>query len=92
MLSNGDHAATINGVELAYTVAGTGPLLVVTSPGWGIGSTYLKQGLKPLLERFRIIFVTTRGSGRSTRPADISQMGSADMADDIEKLRVHGGD
>jgi proline iminopeptidase len=91
MLSNGDHVARINGVELAYTVAGTGPLLVVTSPGWGIGSTYLKQGLKPLLEHFRIIFVTTRGSGRSTRPPDISQTSSAHMADDIEKLRVYLG-
>jgi pimeloyl-ACP methyl ester carboxylesterase len=78
-------------VELSYTVAGEGPLLVVTSPGWGIGSTYLKQGLKRLLENFKIIFVTTRGSGRSTRPADMSQMGSAHMADDIEQLRRHLG-
>jgi proline iminopeptidase len=91
MLSTGDHAATINGVELSYTVAGTGPLLFVTSPGWGIGATYLKQGLKPLLESYKIIFVTARGSGQSARPADVSQMGSADMADDIEHLRAYLG-
>ncbi len=91
MPPNGDHIATINGVELSYTVAGTGPLLVVTSPGWGIGASYLKQGLAPLLESFKIIFVTARGSGRSTRPADVSQMGSADMADDIEHLRRYLG-
>lgn len=91
VLSSGEHVATINSVKLAYTVAGRGPLLVVTSPGWGIGSTYLKEGLKPLLEHFRIIFVTTRGSGRSTRPVDVSQMGSAHMADDIEQLREYLG-
>jgi proline iminopeptidase len=91
MLSTGDHVAALNDIELAYTVAGAGPLLVITSPGWGIGSTYLKQGLKPLQEHFRIIFVTTRGSGRSTRPEDIYKMGSAHMADDIEQLRLYLG-
>jgi proline iminopeptidase len=91
MLSIGDHVAILNDVELAYTVAGSGPLLVVTSPGWGIGSTYLERGLEPLLKKFKIIFVTTRGSGRSSRPEDASRMGSADMADDIEQLRQYLG-
>lgn len=68
-----DYMATTNDVELSYSIAGAGPPLVVTSPGWGIGSDYLKHGLKPLLEYFTIVFVTTRGSGRSTRPADISR-------------------
>lgn len=86
-----DYMATTNDVELSYSIAGAGPPLVVTSPGWGIGSDYLKRGLRPLLEYFTIVFVTTRGSGRSTRPADISRMGSADMADDIEELRRHLG-
>ncbi len=91
MLSMGDHVAILNDVELAYTVAGSGPLLVVTSPGWGIGSPYLKQGLEPLLKNFKIIFVTTRGSGRSSRPDNTSHMGSAHMADDIEQLRQYLG-
>lgn len=89
MLSTGDHVAKVNGLELAYTVVGNGPLLFVTSPGWGIGSSYLQQGLKPLLDNFKIVFVTTRGSGRSGRPPDAARMGSADMADDIEGLRQH---
>jgi pimeloyl-ACP methyl ester carboxylesterase len=91
MFSVNDQMTTTNDVELSYSIAGAGPPLVVTSPGWGIGSDYLKHGLKPVLEHFTIVFVTTRGSGRSTRPADILRMGSADMADDIEELRRHLG-
>jgi proline iminopeptidase len=91
MLENGDHIVRVNGVDLNYSVAGEGPLLFVTSPGWGIGSTYLKRGLAPLMDHFRIIYVTTRGSGQSGRPTDASQMGSAQMADDIEQLRQHLG-
>jgi pimeloyl-ACP methyl ester carboxylesterase len=91
MFSVNDHMATTNDVELSYSIAGAGPPLVITSPGWGIGSDYLRHGLEPLLAHFTIVFVTTRGSGRSTRPADILRMGSADMADDIEELRRHLG-
>src|SRR5262245_49195829 len=87
----GDYSVEVNSVSLSYTVAGEGPLLFVTSPGWGIGSLYLQKGLKPLLQNFKVVFITTRGSGRSGRPADISQMGSTHMADDIDGLRRHLG-
>jgi proline iminopeptidase len=47
-LSPGDHTARVNDVQLSYTVRGEGPLLFVTSPGWGIASAYLQRGLAPL--------------------------------------------
>jgi len=90
-LSPGEHLAPIDELRLSYFVAGEGPLLFVTSPGWGIGSRYLQRGLAPLLPRFKIVFITTRGSGSSTRPADAAQMGSANMADDIDLLRQYLG-
>jgi proline iminopeptidase len=87
MLDQGRHTATVNGLQLGYTVTGNGPSVFVTSPGWGIGSTYLRRGLAPLLKDFTLICIDTRGSGASSRPADESDMGSAAMADDIEQLR-----
>ena len=90
-LCRGDHVVRVNGVTLSYSIRGEGPLLFVTSPGWGIGSAYLQRGLAPLLKHFKLLFIDTRGSGRSSRPADATQMGSAVMADDIEELRRYLG-
>jgi pimeloyl-ACP methyl ester carboxylesterase len=90
-LENGDHFAQLNGVDLAFRIRGAGPVLFVVSPGWGTGSSYLQKGFEFLQSRFRLVFVDTRGSGRSGRPADAGKMGSSDMADDIEALRDHLG-
>jgi proline iminopeptidase len=90
-LNPGDHYAPIVGVQLHYRIAGQGPLVLVTSPGWGIGSTYLQNGLAPLEEHFTMLFLDTRGSGKSTRPIDDKQMGTAVMADDLEALRRYLG-
>ncbi|MEJ0096157.1 MAG: alpha/beta hydrolase [Methylocella sp.] len=88
-LDSGDHVVNLNGVELHYRVCGNGPLLFLISPGWGVGAAYLEKGFKFLQERFRLIFVDTRGSGLSSRPADSAKMSSDDMADDLEALREH---
>ncbi|MFM0075978.1 alpha/beta hydrolase [Paraburkholderia sediminicola] len=86
-LGSGDHNVYLNGVDLHYYVCGNGPLLFLISPGWGVGSGYLQRGFKFLQERFRLVFVDTRGSGLSGRPADTTKMSSNDMADDLEALR-----
>jgi proline iminopeptidase len=90
-LAIGSHDAELSDVSLHYVVSGQGPLVVVTSPGWGIGSLYLQRGLAPLEENFTLLFLDTRGSGESSRPADIKQMSSAVMADDIDHLRAYLG-
>lgn len=87
-LSSGEHYADLGDVRLHYTVAGSGPLLILCSPGWGIGARYLELGLEPLGAHFKLLFIDTRGSGKSSRPADPHKMSDADMADDIEHLRA----
>jgi proline iminopeptidase len=86
-LSQGEHHARINGVDIQYFVAGSGPIMVVQGPGWGLGSQYLREGLVPLESHLTLIFYDTRGSGRSSRPADESRMRTSDMVDDLESLR-----
>jgi proline iminopeptidase len=90
-LGSGDHTVNLNGVDLHYRVCGDGPVLFLISPGWGVGSGYLQRGFGFLRERFRLIFVDTRGSGLSGRPADRTKMSSNDMADDLEALREYLG-
>ena len=91
MLVPGHHMAPINDLQLGYTVAGKGPLLFVVAPGWGIGSTYLLRGMATLSENFTTVFIDPRGSGRSSRPSDETDMGTASMARDIDQLRQYLG-
>jgi pimeloyl-ACP methyl ester carboxylesterase len=90
-ISEGDYQASVNGVQLAYSVVGSGKLLLAPSPGWGIGATYLRQGVAKVLDGVALLCIDTRGSGRSGSPADPAKMSTADMADDIEHLRRHLG-
>lgn len=87
----GSHQAKLADVSLHYVVAGQGPLVFVTSPGWGIGSLYLQRGLAPLEKTFTVVYLDTRGSGGSSRPADTKQMSMAIMADDIDRFRSYLG-
>ena len=90
-LAPGGHDAMLPGIRLHYVVAGSGPLLVVSAPGWGTGSLYLQRGLAPLQAHHTLLFIDPRGSGESARPSDPAKMSAADMADDIEHLRQYLG-
>jgi len=80
---------TADGLKLAYSITGSGPLVIVQAPGWGIGKGYLERFLVPLTEKFTLISFLPRGTLPSGRPADESAMSSADMSEDIEALRLH---
>lgn len=86
-----DHIADVNGVALHYRTVGHGETLFLVSPGWGVGSVYLQRAFSSLALRCRLVFTDTRGSGFSSRPNDPTQMGSVEMAHDLEALRLHLG-
>ncbi|HTF62335.1 MAG TPA: hypothetical protein VK638_06435, partial [Edaphobacter sp.] len=86
-----DHTFSLNGVDLHYRTIGDGSVLFLVSPGWGVASGYLQRAFSPLARHLRLVFIDTRGSGLSGRPADPAHMGSVDMANDLEALRVHLG-
>jgi pimeloyl-ACP methyl ester carboxylesterase len=88
-LQQGEHDVTLNGLSFHYTVKGQGPLLVVQSPGWGIGSAYLRNGLAPLEKHFTVLSYDTRGSGRSSHAVDYPLLNESDMVDDLERLRQY---
>jgi pimeloyl-ACP methyl ester carboxylesterase len=86
-LSPGSHDAVVNGVRLHYEVAGSGPLLVVQAPGWGVGSSYLQKGLSVLQASFTVITYDPRNSGKSDRVRDPASLNDMQMVEDLEGLR-----
>ena len=86
-----DHTVTLNEVDIHYRTIGESPVLFLVSPGWGVGSGYLQRAFNSLAKHLRLVFIDTRGSGLSGRPADPMRMGSVDMANDLEPLRAHLG-
>ena len=86
-----DHTVTSNEVDIHYRTIGEGPVLFLVSPGWGVASGYLQRAFSSLAKHLRLVFIDTRGSGLSGRPADPMRMGSVDMANDLEALRAHLG-
>jgi proline iminopeptidase len=86
-----DHTVSLNGVDLHYRTIGDGPVLFLVPPGWGVASGYLQRAFSSLASHFRLVFIDTRGSGLSGRPADPMHMGTIDMANDLDALRVHLG-
>lgn len=90
-LAPGEHTADVGGIQFWYRVAGKGPLLVVQSPGWGVGSEYLQNGLAVLEKDFTVVYYDTRGSARTSRPNDAKLMSTDDMIDDLGRLRDYWG-
>jgi pimeloyl-ACP methyl ester carboxylesterase len=67
------------------------PLLIMQPPGWGIGATYMRISLTALEEHFTLVYLVTRGTKGSDRPAEETMMGAWNMAEDLESLRIHLG-
>ena len=86
MLSTGTHRVDVNGVSLAIEIAGHGPPLLFTTPGWGVNLAGYR-GLRPLEDRFTVIWCETRGTGESSAPTDGDYRLSTFTAD-FEALRV----
>jgi proline iminopeptidase len=89
-ISTGEFVAEINGLKLWYKVCGKGPLCIFPTPGWGPSSELYFMRMKPLESMFTVVYLDTRGSGRSERPAR-NAYSMHDFAADIEGLRNHLG-
>ena len=83
------YITTVDAVKIWYCVVGDGPTLVVQGGGWGTGSAYLQETVKPLERHFRVVYYDTRGSGRSSRPAMASQVSVGHMVQELEDLGSH---
>src|SRR5262249_52325179 len=80
---------TRDGLSLWYKVSGRGPALLVPTPGWGASADMYMKSLIPLEKKFSLIYLDTRGAGRSDAPAKPSGYKFSFFLDDLETLRTH---
>lgn len=93
--------ARLNGTEIYYDVQGEGlvpeggqmrermPCFVLHG-GPGLDHSYFKPWLSPLTDIFQLIYVDSRGTGRSAKvPLHTCRL--PQLADDLEALRIHLG-
>jgi pimeloyl-ACP methyl ester carboxylesterase len=85
---------TSDGLSLWFRIAGGGPALLVPTPGWGASVDMYMKSLVPLERDFSVVYLDTRGAGRSDPPVSDPPMKSSgyhfkNFLDDIEKLRRH---
>ncbi|KAM0255050.1 hypothetical protein ACHAQJ_006128 [Trichoderma viride] len=77
---------TAVGSKLQYFRRGSGPIMIIAPPAWGLSTKYLQEGLTPLEQIFTLVYLEFRGNGKSTRPKAF-EMTCWHLADDIEHLR-----
>lgn len=85
----GEHTARVNGLDLRYRVAGSGPVLVVQPPGWGVGAIPYEKTFGPFEEHFTVVYYDPRGSGASQTPENAADLHVEALVDDLEALRSH---
>jgi len=90
-LQNGAFKAKLNNVEISYTVAGSGPTILVQGVGWGWDSRLYQNTLKFLESQYTLVYIDPRGTGDTAPIADRTQLSSDLMADDLEALRQRLG-
>jgi proline iminopeptidase len=78
-----------DGLSLWYRVAGRGPAMVVPTPGWGASADMYMRSLRPLQQRFTLIYLDTRGAGRSEAPKKPAGFHLDRFLDDLDTLRSH---
>jgi proline iminopeptidase len=89
ILENGDFAFESRGVRLWYKVSGSGPVCIMPSPAWGPSSTTYSRTLKPLERTFTIVYLDSRGTGRSEAPPTLKEYTWEHLVGDLDALRAH---
>ncbi len=88
-LARGAHRVTIDGVEIAYHVAGSGPVVLVHPGGPGIEWSFVRM---PRLEKFATaVYIEPVGTGASGRLSDPRGFTMDRYVGDVEGLRAHLG-
>jgi proline iminopeptidase len=79
------------GLKLWYKVSSNGPICIIPTPGWGPSSDMYFQTLIPLEAIFTVVYLDTRGTGRSERPTEASAYTYDQFAADVDALRQQLG-
>jgi proline iminopeptidase len=88
-LENVEFTIELNGLKLWCKVSGTGPVCLMPSPDWGPSSDYCFRTLKPMEKLFTVVYLNSRGRGRSQEPKSAMDHSWDDRIADLDALRIH---
>lgn len=91
MLEQGEYTFQANGLTLWYKVSGSGPVCFAPTPGWGVSSDLYFHTLTELEDHLTMVYLDTRGTGRSEKPATANDYTYELFAADLDALRRHLG-
>lgn len=89
-LQPGEYDVSLNGINIHYTVQGSGPVILAHSGGPGFDARGWDDFAK-IDEFLTVVAIHPRGSGLSEAPTDPMAYKLADYAADLEALRQHLG-
>ena len=90
-LEHGEYTVELNGMRLWYKVSGTGPVCFMPTPPWGVASDLYFRTLQPMEKLFTVVYIDSRGTGRSGRAKTLQEYTWDNLVGDLESLRVHLG-
>jgi proline iminopeptidase len=88
-LDAGEHTVKLNNMKLWYKVSGTGPVCLMPSPAWGPGSDLYYRTLQSMEKYFTVVYIDSRGTGRSGRAKTTKEYTWDHLVGDLEALRTH---
>jgi acetamidase/formamidase len=84
------YIAVSDGARLFYRVEGTGAdTIIAIHGGPGMDQESIRLDFAPLTAKHVVIFYDQRGGGRSTLPADTTQLTGAVAVRDLDAVRAH---
>lgn len=84
-IESGNYYEKIDGLFLNYTVKGKGPVMLVGHPSSGkIG---YELTLKPLEDKFTMVYCDPRGTGKSEAPKKLADYNADQLTKEIDLLR-----
>lgn len=86
-LANGEIDVELDGLRINYTIRGKGPIMIAGH--LNSGKIGYELTLKPLEEKFTMVYYSPRGTGSSVSPKSIEEYKYEFLVEEIELLRKH---
>jgi proline iminopeptidase len=85
----GEFSVELNDLKLWYKASGTGPVCLMPTPAWGPSSDLYFRTLQPLEKIFTVVYLDSRGTGRSERAKTGNEYTWEHLVADLDALRAH---
>lgn len=90
-LEHGEYTVELNGMQLWYKASGSGPICLMPTPPWGPPSDLYFRTLGSMEKVFTVVYIDSRGTGRSGRAGTLKEYTWDHLVGDLEALRAHLG-